>query len=124
LAQVAAVAAEAKAHGVRPAVVWHSGKLRAKQTAEVLWRECNALATFSASRDLQPDDRPEWIHDRVQGETRDILIAGHFPHLPRLLARLLRNDGGVAEEFPSHGIIALATDDKGATWRKEWSFRP
>ena len=66
-------------------VVWHSGKLRARQTAEAFWRACNALASFSATRDLQPEDPPEWIRDRLRGETRDILIAGHYPHLPALL---------------------------------------
>src|SRR5437879_7080911 len=83
------LAAEAAALGARPEVVWHSGKLRAKQTAEAFWRACNALAEFSATRDLQPDDPAQWIRDRLRGETRDILIAGHFTHLPRLLALLI-----------------------------------
>ena len=83
------LAAEAAARGVRPAVVWHSGKLRAKQTAEAFWRACNALAELSASRDLQPDDSPAWIRDRLRAEPRDLLIAGHFPHLPRLLELLV-----------------------------------
>ena len=83
VAGVERVAAQAAANGARPQVVWHSGKLRAKQTAEALWRACNALAELSATRDLQPDDPPQWIRDRLREETRDILIAGHFPHLPR-----------------------------------------
>src|SRR5919198_5252975 len=82
-AAVERLAERAASRGVKPAVVWHSGKLRAKHTAEAFWRACNALAEFSASRDLQPDDPPEWMRDRVRGgESRDILIAGHFPHLP------------------------------------------
>src|ERR1700676_594346 len=85
LREVTRLAAEAPARGVKPAVVWHSGKLRARQTAEAFWRACNALAEFSATRDLHPDDPPEWIRDRLRGETREILIAGHFTHLPRLL---------------------------------------
>lgn len=110
------VAAAAAARAARPLVVWHSGKLRAKQTAEAFWRACNPLAEFSATRDLQPDDPPQWIRDRLRAETRDIAIAGHFPHLPRLIALLL---GGV-EDFPPHGIVALASDDDGETWRELW----
>ena len=64
---VVRLAAEAEARGARPAVVWHSGKLRARQTAEAFWRACNALAPLSATRDLQPDDPPEWIRDRLRG---------------------------------------------------------
>jgi phosphohistidine phosphatase len=114
-AAVERLAASAGARGVRPAVVWHSGKLRAKQTAEAFWRACNPLAEFSATRDLQPDDRPQWMADRLKGEPRDVLLAGHFPHLPRLLEVLTGS-----ADFPAHGMVALATDDEGQTWREEW----
>jgi phosphohistidine phosphatase len=115
-AEVERVAAAAAAHGTKPAVVWHSGKLRAKQTAEAFWRACNALAELSATRDLQPDDPPDWIRDRLRGEPRDILIAGHFPYLPRLLALLT----GSVQVFPLHGVVALRTDDAGETWTEMW----
>lgn len=116
---VARLAAGAAARGARPEIVWHSGKLRARQTAEAFWRACNALAEFSAVRDVQPDDPPEWIRDRLRHESRDILIAGHFPHLPRLLALLL-NEKDATAHFPAHGIVALVTDDEGETWRELW----
>ena len=119
LAGAARVAAKAAALGAKPDVVWHSGKLRAKQTAQEFWRACNALAEFSASRDLQPDDAPQRIRDRLRAETRDIAIAGHFPHLPRLLA-LLVTGGEAGVDFPVNGIVALVTDDEGETWRELW----
>ena len=79
------------------------------------WRACNALAELSATRDLQPDDPPAWIRDRLRGESRDVLIAGHFPHLPRLLSLLSSG----SEAFPPHGVVALTTDD-GETWKELW----
>jgi phosphohistidine phosphatase len=118
-AEVDRIAALAAARGARPQIVWHSGKLRAKQTAEAFWRACNALAEFSATRDLQPDDPPQWMRDRLRGETRDILIAGHFPYLPRLLA-LLVTGGEAGVDFPLNGIVALETHDGGETWRELW----
>jgi phosphohistidine phosphatase SixA len=47
-----------------------------------------------------------------------VLIAGHFPHLPRLLALLT----GVTDErsFPPHGIVALARKDEGKSWTEVW----
>ena len=108
-----------RAAPVRP-VVWHSGKLRAKQTAEAFWRSCNALAEFSATRDLQPDDPPSWIRDRLRGESRDILIAGHFHHLPRLLTLLIRGNEDAPVPFPLHGVVALETLDEGETWIERW----
>jgi phosphohistidine phosphatase len=121
-AAVDSVAAQAAAYGARPQVVWHSGKLRARQTAEAFWRACNVLAEFSATRDLQPDDPPQWIRDRLREETRDTLIAGHFPHLPRLLT-LLVTGGEAGSDFPAHGIVALVTDDGGQTWREAWRVK-
>ena len=52
-------------------------------------------------------------------ETRDILIAGHFPFLPRLLA-LLVTGGEAGVTFPQHGVVALETRDEGATWQERW----
>ena len=117
------IAAEAAARGARPSIVWHSGKLRARQTAEAFWRACNALAEFSATRDLQPTDSPVWIRDRLRGEPRDIMIVGHFPHLPQLLA-LLRGAAESSVDFPKHGVVALASDDEGDTWRELWHVLP
>lgn len=116
---VASLAAEAAAHGAKPAIVWHSGKLRAKQTAEAYWRACNALAVFAAARDLQPDDPPAVMRDRLRGETHDLMLVGHFPHLPRLFS-LLRTGEDAAVSFPQHGIVALETSDGGATWKELW----
>ena len=115
---MARLAAEAAARGARPEVVWHSGKLRARQTAEAFWRACNPLAAFSATRDLQPDDPPSWIQDRLRGEEREVLIAGHMPHLARLLQVLLSASG--LDAFPLHGMVALETTDGGETWKELW----
>jgi phosphohistidine phosphatase len=111
-----ALAKDASSRGVKPQVVWHSGKLRARQTAQAFWRACNALAEFSAVPDLQPDDPPSRMRDRLRGESRDVLIAGHYPHLPRLLSLLTSG----AASFPQHGIVALETLDEGESWQERW----
>ena len=118
-AGVERLASQAAARGAKPDVVWHSGKLRARQTAEAIWRACNALAELSATRDLQPDDPPQWIRDRLRGETRSVALVGHFPHLPRLLA-LLVTGGEAGVDFPIHGCVALVTEDEGDAWREIW----
>ena len=104
--------------GVKPDVIWHSGKLRARQTAESFWKACNPLASLSAERGLLPDDPPHWIRDRLAGDTRDILIAGHMPYLPRLLALLTDGDPAGAASFPLHGCVAVETEGTG--WIERW----
>jgi phosphohistidine phosphatase len=114
------LARQAAARGARPSFVWHSGKLRARQTAEAFWRECNALAAFSATRDLQPDDPPAWIRDRLRAQPDDVLIAGHFPHLPRLSALLKGEPDAAPGAFPLHGVVAFETLDEGQAWQELW----
>jgi phosphohistidine phosphatase len=113
------LAATAARRGVKPDAIWHSGKLRARQTAELFWKACNPLASLSAARGLQPDDPPRWMRDHLAGETRSILITGHMPHLPRLLASLLGEpDDSTTIAFPQHGCVALEGD--GETWKELW----
>jgi phosphohistidine phosphatase len=102
------LARDAKRRGVMPALIWHSGKLRARQTAEAFWRTCNPLAEFAAIRGLQPGDPPDWIRDRVTGESRNVMLVGHIPSLPQILA-LLTGRG----DFPEHGLVALEEGETG-----------
>jgi phosphohistidine phosphatase len=121
---VEALATFAAGKGAKPDIVWHSGKLRARQTAEAFWRRCNALATFAAAHGLQPTDPTTWIADAVDGEEGDVMLVGHFPHLPRLLGSLLagRPDAAPAD-FPLHGIVALERSS-GRRWAEVWRMAP
>ncbi len=107
------VARQAAERGVRPAVIWHSGKLRARQTAEAFWHACNPLAPLTAVRGLQPSDPPEWVKDLVTGETREVMLVGHMPNLARVWSLLTGGNAEAASGFPEHGLVALdALDDR------------
>jgi phosphohistidine phosphatase len=103
--------------GVKPVAIWHSGKLRARQTAEAMWRACNPLADLSAIRGLQPADPPEWIKERVAGETREVMLVGHMPSLPRVL-QVLTEISESETSFPLHGAVALEAE--GEKWVERW----
>jgi phosphohistidine phosphatase len=119
LAVAARVATLAASRGIAPTAIWHSGKLRARQTAEAYWKACNPFASLTAVRGLLPDDPPTWIRDRLTGETRTIVVVGHMPHLPRLLALLASGvDDGSRAPFPLYGCVALEPELDG--WRELW----
>jgi phosphohistidine phosphatase len=113
-----ALAARARDRQVKPAVIWHSGKLRARQTAEPFWRLCNPLAHISAERGLQPGDPPEWIRTAVTLDEREILIVGHMPHLSRFLNLLIHGSSDGPLTFPTHGLVALEQGTCG--WEEQW----
>ena len=109
--------------GIWPVEIWHSGKLRARQTGNALLTACNPVAKVVMVRGLQPADPSDIVADRLAGEQREIMLIGHMPILPRLLRRLIGRIGdkhGV--EFPPHGVVALESNDKGITWREQWRF--
>jgi phosphohistidine phosphatase len=108
------LAAQAARRRVKPLAIWHSGKLRARQTADAFRTACNPLAEFSAIRGLQPTDPAEWIRDRLLGEQRDVMLVGHMPHIPRLLEILT----GEPASFPMHGLVAIDWD--GTTGQESW----
>ena len=114
LAQAAALAAAARDRGVKPAVIWHSGKLRARQTAEAFWRACSPFAEFKMVRGLRPEDPPDWMRDALEGEDRDVLMAGHMPHIAQLAAML-----GSSQNFPLNGMIALERTGPGQ-YEERW----
>ena len=109
------LAAQTKAAQFSPAVIWHSGKLRARQTAEAFLRACNPFAEFRMVRGLHPDDPPEIIRDALAGESQDLLVVGHMPHIPALLQMLVPG----AAQFPAHGLVMLERDDQGR-WEEIW----
>jgi phosphohistidine phosphatase len=111
------LAADAARRGVHPDEIWHSGKLRARQTAELFWRACNPMVRIRAVRGLQPDDPPRWMRDELAGDDRSLLIVGHMPHLSRLL-ELLYAGRAPAVAFPLHGCVAVEREREG--WKELW----
>ncbi len=120
-AGAAALARLAAERGITPRAVWHSGKLRARETAGEFLDACNPLAMFTAMRGLQPTDPVETALDAVRRTSDDLVIVGHLPHLPRLLRRLVGEDEDQGPtSLPLHGMVVLVSNDNGLTWRETW----
>jgi phosphohistidine phosphatase len=104
--------------GISPAVIWHSGKLRARQTAEAFLRYCNPFAEFRMVRGLHPEDPPAWIRDMLEGEEREVLAAGHMPHIAQLSLSL-----GAIDPIPLHGMVSLERVGE-RRYEERWRAQP
>jgi phosphohistidine phosphatase len=119
LAQAEDLAARAKEVGARPAEIWHSGKLRARQTGEAFLRACNAFAAFRMTRGLLPEDPAEMIGRELEAESRDVMVVGHMPHIAALATRL----AGREAAFPLHGVVCYERIREGE-WTERWRLAP
>lgn len=109
--------------GVRVTRLIHSGKLRARQTAEI-WAEHLPNTAIVESEDLDPKAPPELWRARLVGETDDVLLVGHLPHLARLAALLLcGNDGRDVVMVQNAGLICLEQRERG-DWSLRWALTP
>ncbi|KPJ59404.1 MAG: hypothetical protein AMJ46_11285 [Latescibacteria bacterium DG_63] len=123
--EVMRVAAFVSEHtNVRVKNILHSGKLRARQTAEILAEFLKPLEGVHETSGLEPlADVSVWA-DRLSEGEEDVLLVGHMPYLGRLAGLLL---SGRAEDEPlafrSGGIACLVRDDTG-TWSVGWAIHP
>ena len=108
----------AREAGVRPATIWHSGKLRARQTAEAFLRACNPFAQFVMVRGLRPEDPAQWIRDVLEVEEGEVLAAGHMPNVAQLAILL-----GAEAPTPLHGIVTLERIAP-KTYIERWRAQP
>lgn len=115
------VAAAVAGAGVRPDRILHSGKTRARQTAEIFARALGGIE-IDESDGLAPLDDPTAIAGGLAGDER-IALVGHLPHLSRLAALLVTGDPetGIVQ-FRNGGVIALRRTEGG--WRVAWVVTP
>ncbi|CCC81013.1 phosphohistidine phosphatase SixA [Thermoproteus tenax] len=110
------VAAALARAGVRIAAIYHSGKKRARQTAEI-FAEALRPAKVEEAQGLSPNDDPAPWAQRINAMAEDAMIVGHLPHLARLAALLL---GADVVEFRYSAALCLA----GPPWRIKWYLTP
>lgn len=123
-ADVIRVARSVAAVGVKPAAVYHSGKLRARQTAEILAAELGAGEAPKALEGLSPNDDPGTVAGRLDSFDSPTMLVGHLPHLSGLCSLLVASDLVVrVVRFRPGGIVGLAKDESGR-WGVNWMLTP
>ena len=102
----------------------HSGKTRARSTANILAAHLMPPAGASEAPGLAPLDDPEIWADRVAKMDEDILLVGHLPHLARLAARLMTGDEErMVINFQMGGVVRLRRMEAGQ-WAVDWMVVP
>jgi phosphohistidine phosphatase len=94
--------------------ILHSGKTRALQTAEIVAEHLIPWGGVEMAENLAPLDDPTLWAQRLKGETEDLMLVGHLPHLAMLTSLLVcRSIEKKPVSFKNGGIVCLGRDDEG-----------
>jgi len=110
-----------RSHGFLIDEIWHSHKLRAKQTAEIIGKKL-ACQVIKEKDGLGPLDPVDKIAKELQKYDQNLALSGHLPFLEKLASLLLTGSEEKANiKFQNSGIVCLEKDDQ---WSLVWSVIP
>lgn len=99
--------------------ILHSGKKRAKETAEILGKHLEPELSLEEYHHLNPNDSIDEVYTRIVAEEKNLMVVGHLPFLDRLVTRMVegREDGSIVE-FSNGKTVCL--EKKNGGWVIEW----
>jgi phosphohistidine phosphatase len=109
---------------VRVERVLHSGKTRARQTAEILAAIVAPNLKVEQYGGLSPNDPVEPFVSHVEEWNGDLLIVGHLPFMAKLVARLTTGAGERSIVAYRPGSIVCLEKEEGFDWQVQWMIRP
>ena len=120
-AQSSAMAQSARRHGLSVAWVYHSGILRAEQTAELVAAVLAPEQGVREIRGLCPDDDPLILKAQLDVTTQSVLLVSHLPYLSRLAGLMVTGDSERSViEFAPATLVCLTRHANG--WKFDWSL--
>jgi phosphohistidine phosphatase len=101
--------------------LWHSTKLRAIQTAQIISKSIKC-SEIQERDDLNPLDPVDKFPEKIESLNKDLMIVGHLPFLQKLVSLLL--SGAETNEFvafENSGVICL---EYAGVWKIAWMITP
>jgi phosphohistidine phosphatase len=104
--------------------LWHSGKRRAQQSAEVLAKVVTVNKATAARQGLNPNDDVKTLKDELASAQQDTMIVGHLPFLGKLASLLLAgSESANTVAFKQGGIVCLTRSEENQ-WQIDWMVTP
>jgi len=123
-ATVAGMAQRAAAFNVPVSQVCHSGKTRARQTAEIFSAYLKPSAGLTEIKAVQPYDDVTIIVPELD-PALNVMLVGHLPFMERLVSYLITGSRDITIiQFQAGGIVCLDQDEKTRPWHIKWALMP
>ncbi len=114
-----------KKAGIQVETVFHSGKTRARQTAEIISSEINPGKESQKREGLSPLDDVKAIAEEIKLGQNDFMIIGHLPHLEKLVSFLTTgSNSSQVVSFQQGGVVCLRANEEELNWAIAWMLVP
>lgn len=121
--EVSHVAIYAANAGLVISRILHSGKLRARQTAEIFAQHLHPASGVAEVKGLSPLDEPRMAVSILEESAESVMLIGHLPHLSRLASSLILGDSSRdLIRFRFGGIVCLSKSE--GKWMICWILTP
>ena len=112
-----------KQAGIHADRVIHSGKRRARQTAQRLSSMIAPGTELEASKRINPNDDPK-AFDLLSEDSGDTLVVGHLPFMAKLVSHLVIGDKErLITAYQPGSVVCLDRVDD-TRWQIDWMLRP
>lgn len=110
--------------GVTVQETWHSSKLRARETAEILVARGGLEGPLKERSGLFPEDPVGPVADELSAVDGDVCVVGHLPFMGYLAAELTSSGSGRTEFiFSTCTMLCLERHGRG-NWAVRWLISP
>jgi phosphohistidine phosphatase len=111
-------------YGLSIESIFHSGKTRARETAEIMGSILTRRLKPQKKDGLSPLDDVKETANQIEMSAQDLLIAGHLPHLSKLTSLLIAGDESIpVVGFQQGGVVCLERGEEG-NWAIAWMLLP
>jgi len=124
IAETKRIAEVAKAYNVLVSGITHSGKTRARQTAEIFESILKPEQGIQESSGLNPIDDVTAFADKIDSAANRMLV-GHLPFMERMTSFLIT--GSMEKpvfKFQNSGIVCLDKYPTTSFWVIKWTLMP
>mgnify|MGYP001059736067 FL=1 len=124
IAETKRIAEVAKAYNVFVSGITHSGKTRARQTAEIFESILKPEQGIQESSGLNPIDDVTAFADKIDS-TANRMLVGHLPFMERITSYLIT--GSIEKpvfKFQNSGIVCLDKYPTTSFWVIKWTLMP
>lgn len=104
--------------------VLHSGKIRARQTAEILAEALLISGEVEPIEGINPNDPVQYFTLRLSEFKDDTMIVGHQPFMPKMVSYLTTGNEDHAIVAYKPGSVVCLQQDHEDFWQIQWMLRP